>query len=224
MSIRPVSSVSFSRSLNQVNFEGKKKEKIGAMSVPAAIKAIPIATLIAMSPLNSVDAQTRADHNNEDVLNIQRYTGPAEDRSCNVFFISNDGDNNNFEKIALGYQGEKVRFHDNVNGQSITVIKSTTYKQYADELKVVNVTYRYEDGSPDEHAVQYFVTGPRISYVIRKNAETERVLSRREGYSQNQEYQIDRALYEYLSQYYSPVTPENKIVKIKDTDPLDLFD
>lgn len=223
MAIAPVSSVSFRNNYsNQVSFEGKK-EKASKMQVPMALKAIPLATLLAMSPLNSVDAQTRADHNNEDVLAIQQYKGTTNDRSCNIFFISNDGDANNFERVALGYSGSKVKINEVVNGKRIPVIKSTNYMQYADELKIVNVTYRYEDGRPDEHSVQYFVTGPRISYVLREDAQTERALSRKEGYSQFQEYQIDKNLYEYLSQYYNPVTPENKVVVVKGFDPTDIF-
>lgn len=62
MAIAPISSVSFRNNYNQVNFEGKKKDKTSGLHVSSSIKAIPLATLIALSPLNNVeaDAQVRA--------------------------------------------------------------------------------------------------------------------------------------------------------------------
>lgn len=63
MAIAPVSSVSFRGNYNQVNFEGKKREKSSGLHVSNSIKAIPLATLIAMSPLNVVEAQSTSASN-----------------------------------------------------------------------------------------------------------------------------------------------------------------
>lgn len=57
MAVSPISSVSFRGNYNQVNFEGKKREKDSGMHVSNTIKAIPLATVIAMSPLVDAYAQ-----------------------------------------------------------------------------------------------------------------------------------------------------------------------
>ena len=57
MALSPISSVSFRGNYNQVNFEGKKREKDSGMHVSNTIKAIPLATVIAMSPLVDAYAQ-----------------------------------------------------------------------------------------------------------------------------------------------------------------------
>ena len=51
MAIAPVSSVSFRNNYNQINFEGKKKEHTHS-KMTNALKSVPLAALIAMSPLN----------------------------------------------------------------------------------------------------------------------------------------------------------------------------
>lgn len=60
MAIAPVSNVSFRSNYNQVNFEGKKKEKSSGLHVTNSIKVIPLATLLALSPLNNVEAGAQA--------------------------------------------------------------------------------------------------------------------------------------------------------------------
>jgi len=56
MAIAPISSVSFRNNYNQINFEGKKEKKSSGLHVSSSIKAIPLATMIALSPLNNVEA------------------------------------------------------------------------------------------------------------------------------------------------------------------------
>lgn len=80
MAIAPISSVSFRNNYNQVNFEGKKKEKSSGLHVSNSIKAIPLATLIALSPLNTVDADAQVS------VNANRYqTEVANSRQINSF-------------------------------------------------------------------------------------------------------------------------------------------
>lgn len=69
MAIAPISSVSFRNNYNQVNFEGKKKEhKSSGMHIPSVVKAIPLATAIAMSPLTSVDASAQCTFENDRLI------------------------------------------------------------------------------------------------------------------------------------------------------------
>lgn len=108
MAIAPISSVSFRNNYNQVNFEGKKKEhKSSGMHIPSAVKAIPLATAIAMSPLTSVDASAQ-DLLNEDAITgsvlfekgwDRGYLGSRAD--CSVYGVDTDGNRHTVEQIFL---------------------------------------------------------------------------------------------------------------------------
>ena len=59
MAISPINNVSFRNNYNQVNFEGRNKEKSHHTNgVKNTLRSIPLATLIAMSPLNNVEANS----------------------------------------------------------------------------------------------------------------------------------------------------------------------
>lgn len=58
MAIQPVTSVIFSnKSANNVNFEGKSKEKRSNSTIKSVAMAVPLATLVAMSPLSMSAAE-----------------------------------------------------------------------------------------------------------------------------------------------------------------------
>lgn len=106
MAIAPISSVSFRNNYNQVNFEGKKKEhKSSGMHIPSAVKAIPLATAIAMSPLTSVDASA------QDLLNGDAIVGEAHVenswyspwgmRDCYLYGVDTDGNSATSEQLFL---------------------------------------------------------------------------------------------------------------------------
>lgn len=99
MPIAPISSLSFKNNYNQVNFEGKKKENTPHSSVVSnTLKAIPLATLIALSPLNSVNAQNQVKE--EKLIGFEKF-GPNENGSSEVvLFLSNDGNDNNAEIVT----------------------------------------------------------------------------------------------------------------------------
>lgn len=109
MAIAPISSVSFRNNYNQVNFEGKKKEKSSGLHVSNSIKAVPLATLIALSPLNTVDAdaQVRANSNRRvEIVNTERLNSVLIDANGspqNLFisFLDENGNKNNIERVRL---------------------------------------------------------------------------------------------------------------------------
>lgn len=77
MAISPINKVSFRNNYNQVSFEGKNKEKSHhTSSIKTTLRAIPLATLIAMSPLNSVEANSNvgllANENGIELVNDDR--------------------------------------------------------------------------------------------------------------------------------------------------------
>lgn len=66
MAISPVSSVSFRNNYNQISFEGKRKEKSeSVIHSTSPLKAVPLAVMLAMSPLNSVEAQSTSSNNRQ---------------------------------------------------------------------------------------------------------------------------------------------------------------
>ena len=70
MVIRQISPVSYTNGYNHVNFEGRKKKEndVGrSYSTSSFMKSIPLAVLVAMSPLNGVQAQTLT-NSNEKIL------------------------------------------------------------------------------------------------------------------------------------------------------------
>lgn len=78
MAIAPINNVSFRNNYNQVNFEGKKKEKSTVLHLSNSIKAIPLATLIALSPLNIAEAQrtdSSQDNTRSTFIGTKRFEG-----------------------------------------------------------------------------------------------------------------------------------------------------
>ncbi len=106
MAISPINSVSFRNNYNQVNFEGKKHEKSDGLRVSNSIKAIPLATLIALSPLNNIeaDAQVKNTHANRiEVVQAKTYDKILFDGDSSIGlkfrYLSSDSDNQTIEKI-----------------------------------------------------------------------------------------------------------------------------
>lgn len=222
MAIVPVSNVSFRNNYSQVNFEGKKKEKSGGLHVSSSIKAIPLATLIALSPLNGVQAQTNNAGSNEKVLTVQTYKNPASG-GCNILYISNDGNDNDIEAIALQY-GQTTTYNGDVNGQRTRLVKTVNTKQYLDTLKLVNVVYKYDDGKPERKVTKYVVAGSSTYNTYIDRADTKKQIRHSSGRMEHDEYEIDRELFEYLKQYMEDdeIKIENQIVKVSSDE--DLFD
>lgn len=111
MAIAPISNVSFRNNYNQVNFEGKKREKSSGLHVSNPVKAIPLAALIALSPLNGVDAgaQVRTQNSHAiDVVDTRTYNNIFIDDNSSIGlkfrFISSDSDNQTIERIKAESQ------------------------------------------------------------------------------------------------------------------------
>lgn len=67
MAIQPISSAIFNnRTANSVNFEGKSKEGKKHSTIKSSAMAVPLATLIAMSPLNTSAAERNSVFDSED--------------------------------------------------------------------------------------------------------------------------------------------------------------
>lgn len=223
MAIRPISPVSYTNGYNHVNFEGRKNKKNDverSYSTSSFMKSIPLAVLVAMSPLNGVQAQTLT-NSNEKILQTQTYKDPIKD-GCNILFISNDGNDNDVEAIALQY-GKKYASTRNIRGIDTKLYKRENFKQYLDTLKTVNETLKYEDGSPSQTVKKYVVAGPRTYDVFVENAQTGKLYKRTNGKSEHNEYVIDKELYDYLLQFMdeSAIKTENRTKTVVETDLID---
>lgn len=212
MVIRPISPVSYANGYNHVNFEGRKKKEndVGrSYSTSSFMKSIPLAVLVAMSPLNGVQAQTLT-NSNEKILQTQTYKDPIKD-GCNILFISNDGDDSNIEAIVLQH-GKKFTYTRNIRGIDTQLVKRENVKQYLDTLKTVNETIKYEDGSPSRTVKKYIASGAKVYDVYVDNAETGKQLKHANGSSKHGEFEIDKELYDYLLQFMdeNSVKTENR--------------
>ena len=102
MSIRPISSLSFNN-YNNISFESrrnKENRQTSNLHVSNSIKAIPLATLLAMSPMVNVDAQ----NSNSRVINEKIYSGVLRDElvknmDLRAEFVDSDGDISTIEHV-----------------------------------------------------------------------------------------------------------------------------
>ena len=222
MAISPINNVSFRNNCNQVNFEGRNKEKSHhTNSVKNTLRSIPLATLIAMSPLNSVEAQTNPTVGEEKLIQMQTYKNPVVD-GCNIWFISNDGNDSDIEAIALQH-GRILNYSRTIRGVETNLEKRENFKQYLDTLKTLNVTYVFEDGSPSVTGKKYVVAGPRINDVYVSEAGTFKTLKHDTSKSEHAEYEIDKELYDYLLQFMekNSVITEDREIKVSSIDVLE---
>ena len=160
MAISPISSVSFKSNYNQVNFEGKKKEHTHR-SMTNTIKSIPVAALIAMSPL-VVSAQTAS----EKVVATWEYPTAYVDadgsvRPSYMEFVSTDGDDETAEKLYVSEDKEKYKTI-NIAGKSVRC-KYTNNTRFQLDTLVCEVTNKEYAKSPAEVTKKYYIYGPASS-------------------------------------------------------------
>ena len=124
MAIRPIISVKYNNNYNNLSFEAKKKNKNHHDTPRSAgfMKSIPLAAIIAMSPMNSAQAQNNQYAPEEKIVLQQEYNDGKEKFLIN--YISNDGDDTNAEKISLGFV-ENNQFFRKIDGS----LKQCNYKK-----------------------------------------------------------------------------------------------
>ena len=57
MAIAPISSIGHNSNIKNVHFAGRDRHDKSSYSIRNTVMAVPLATLLAMSPLNPVDAR-----------------------------------------------------------------------------------------------------------------------------------------------------------------------
>ena len=220
MAISPVSAVSFRNNYNQVNFGSKHKkgeEGYSSKSAGSLMKSIPLAALIAMSPLVNTQAQTNGLTPNEKIVQFQSYKD-INKGGCNILFISNDGNDTDVEAIALQH-GKTYSYTRNIRGIRTNLTKRENERQYLDTLKIVHEKVRYSDGTITGPTTKYVVAGPCVYDIFVDNTITGKQLKHTNGKVKHTEYVIDKELYDYLLQFMdeNSIKTENRTVKAIET-------
>ena len=128
MAIMPVSGVSVNKKNNIINFEGKKNKEVTApqRSYTSSVKAIPLAVLIAMSPVNASSANTISSQpnvetientvgvtNNQDNIKLVFEESPAE--RSRFQFYSKTNNKNSIDEVVLRLTGHPFDVEKLVN-------------------------------------------------------------------------------------------------------------
>lgn len=193
MAISPVSSVSFRNNYGQVNFEGRKeKSEYHSSSFTNTLRSIPLATLIALSPLNTTQAQTTAPQ--EEIVYLQNIDDSLNGSGAvNVWFISTDGDNSNAEKVK--FVATEKKYASNRQKEYVTIRQCEPKV-----LKKVRVTVK--DDYSDHVVTRYYVSGPgKTDKIINKmnpSSDIGTQISKKTYKYDEQEIKISEDVYNYL--------------------------
>lgn len=199
MAVSPISSVSFRGNYNQVNFEGKKEEKVGGAHVSNSIKAIPLATVIAMSPLVATYAQGNVVFPQSN-LKKELYSeiNDNDTKVARAFLLANeinwaephgmtvitaydsDGDASDYEKLLVEVKSPKAG--------------GPTTKMYVRGLTIVS-TYNTDTGKTTK---EYIIEGNRTKSL--KKADGTTVEKRQPGVSKSVSKEVFDALRERLGE------------------------
>lgn len=224
MAISPVNSVSFKNNYNQANFEGKRKnnEQQHSSGMSNTLKSIPVAALIAMSPLNvvSVNAQSVNDAKpkTEQVQPEEKVVatasckiGTPDGKPCTVYFIDSDGDDTTAERIVLRFDYFGKRSKQDKNGKrEVYKYTESTYIN-VDTLEVINYTAKYKN-KPDWNYKSYKVKGyGKVEYTIPRTDDGKPLRSTpaKTKYKSCIEQEIVEGLYGDLNKMFG----ENEVVR-----------
>lgn len=187
MAILPVSSLSFKSNYNNFGFEGRKDKKVQTNSIPISHKlAVPLAaTVLAMTPapansLNIIeDYQTNdielVDDNGDKVVARTKCQDVSPTYgSCEVEFMSNDGNDSDAEYLNLCFN-RNTSYNKTVvkDGEKIKVpvelVSNVSLR--VDTLLAKNILRKYSDGKT-ENVTKYYVIGPSSYYRSLTNKAT----------------------------------------------------
>ena len=187
---------------SDVTFEKKPNKESIVVSRPqtSSLKAIPLAVLIAMSPLNAVQAQNKAENTNS-ATKTEQVKSPEEkvlqafriiDASprygdCIMELVSTDGDDEFSEKVTLTFERPNPNALSTVNDNEVLKIE---------ELK--NLA-RYND--------KYVVEGKgKINNYIYKLYSGEHIFTKEENIDLISK-EISKDFYEFLYENLKDVVP-----------------
>lgn len=201
MTIRPINGVSFRNNYNQVNFEGRKKEGHQSPSmVTNTIKSIPLAAVIAMSPL-AASAQyppveiARAKFEKAEAITDE----PGE-----IGFYDTDGNpENGFELAQLQFK-KQVRYNEKIGGKSVPVEYTASRFYNISGLEVEDVTEKFKDGTKNHYKRYYINASAELFKGPVRTADSQARLVKNGTHTElkNTRLQVTDEVYSYLAKIY----------------------
>lgn len=204
--ITAVNNVSFKNNYNNLNFESKKKERpeYEPRHSSSALKAIPLATLIAMSPLNAPSATYDFEQNPEKIVLQTNFVDKYTNQKFQLFFYDTDGDANTAEKIQVGtFNTVRKNQRDIETRERVPVEFSVVNEVRLDTLKQVNVTTKYESGSKSTNHTEFYIVGEGSviqSPMIAQDGSGKEIRPKKVERSHNRSLKIPQELYQYLDE------------------------
>lgn len=178
MRISAINSYVNQKRYDNIQFQGKKdKREINTPSHSNPLKAIPLAVLLAMSPLNiqPVSAQnttsssvtTETQHKPLKVIatyNYEKSTPRKDSEPCYMEFLGRDIDGDDFEILRLNFSQKRANYvHDSITNEPIPIDFNHMTTLDLTTLEIRIVTYLKADGSKKVE-IEYFAGGPAVVY------------------------------------------------------------
>lgn len=216
MVITAVNNVSFRGNYNNLNFEGKKKQRPEhePRHSSSMLKAIPLATMIAMSPLNAPSTNFSINDDPEKIIEIHEVD--EGDKLTNIRLISTDNDDSTIEKFSLEvFSDRKGESFDADLNQKVATKRSVIDCVDVDTLKLKDVTIDYFNVDKVDKRKYYYVVGDitRFESAPKATDGSGKVYGKNKSYKgQAYEYEVSKDLYDYLKSITQGIVPETKKV------------
>lgn len=215
MAIKPIINISFTSKRRTEN-QPKRRSDGANYGSTSSLKAVPLAALIAMSPLNTINAQ---DLMTDNIVATSTYKKAVPDFNgissdpCEILFISTDGDDNDIEKVRLVFNNtynKDISVNNTVKEMKFDVIKQIDVAELEKCKEITEYGY-----IPDKTNYFYYVSGAaEISRSNYYNDEGEFV-NKGKSIDKKDSYKIEitKDLYDYLSNILGDNVKHNSIVK-----------
>lgn len=177
MRISAINSYVNQQRYDNIQFQSKKdKREINTPPHSNLFKAIPLAVLLAMSPLNIQPANaqnttssvtTETQHKPLVVIatyNYENATPRTRPEPCYMEFIGRDINGDDFEILRLNFSQKRANYvHDSITNDPIPIDFNHMTTLDLTTLEIRTVTYLKDDGSKKVE-IEYFAGGPAVVY------------------------------------------------------------
>ena len=209
MAIRPIINVKYNNNYNNLSFEAKKKNKNHHDTQRSAgfMKSIPLAAIIAMSPMNSAQAQNNQYAPEEKIVLQQEYNDGKE--KFKIHYVSTDGDDSNAEKLKLSFSEENIIVSHFVDNELTDCKFSKYHTMTVDSLEITHIKTKIGDTNLGT-TTQYNVVGDRstIHTAATPLDNPDRMITYPErNESENIRQTVPKELFDYLLQVTNGTVP-----------------
>lgn len=224
MTISAVQNVNFNRYNNNLNF-GQRHEEDREYKEPSRkhvspLRAIPLATMIAMSPMisSNVQAQTIYTFSGEKIIakdTIQDLNG----KNKVLLYLSSDGNDNDAERLAFNIRRSPRKYgtrsiYDPDLNKNVQVRVYENETQYIDSLVLLKT--QHTDG---DITCRYFVSGPCIVKNTAFYAENGELYKdfppRLEREDQNSRLEVSKNTFDALKEVFPPSLVKEEYIKLE---------